>query len=76
MISACHTKKPVRSSWPPELDGHLRGFLNYVAAECGLAVNTQKAYRRDLSKFFDFLIDRRVGPAGSSRRTYPSSCDR
>ncbi len=63
MTSVCHTKRPVRSSWPPELESHLRGFLDYLAAECGLAVNSQKAYRRDLAKFFDFLGDRHVAPA-------------
>lgn len=42
-------------SWPPELAGHLGGFLDYLQAECGLALNTRKAYRRDLGRFLDFV---------------------
>jgi integrase/recombinase XerD len=38
-----------------EAAGHLRGFLDYLQAECGLALNTRKAYRRDLGKLFAFL---------------------
>lgn len=34
---------------------HLEGFLDYLQAECGLSLNTRKAYRRDLRQFFDFL---------------------
>lgn len=30
---------------------HLAGFLDYLQVECGLAVNTRKAYRRDLQRF-------------------------
>ncbi len=39
---------------------HLTGFLDYLQAECGLAVNTRKAYRRDLHKFFEHLSSRKV----------------
>ncbi len=39
---------------------HLTGFLDYLQAECGLAVNTRKAYRRDLRKLFDHLASRNV----------------
>ena len=35
----------------------LDGFLDYLQAECGLALNTLLAYRRDLRKFFTFLAD-------------------
>ncbi|MBI5725767.1 MAG: tyrosine recombinase [Planctomycetes bacterium] len=45
---------------PPEFAGRLRGFLDYLQAECGLAVNTRKAYRRDLLHFLAYL-----GPAKS-----------
>ena len=31
------------------------GFLDYLQAECGLALNTRKAYRRDLTNFMLFL---------------------
>ncbi|RPI63046.1 MAG: tyrosine recombinase [Planctomycetaceae bacterium] len=40
---------------PPEWVEQLAGFLNYLQAECGLAINTRKAYRRDLLKFFIHL---------------------
>jgi len=42
---------------PPAVLLHLRGFLDYLQAECGLAKNTRLAYRRDLQKFFDVLQD-------------------
>ncbi|MEZ6128035.1 MAG: site-specific tyrosine recombinase XerD [Planctomycetaceae bacterium] len=32
----------------------LQGFLNYLAAECGMSPNTVVAYRRDLDKFFEW----------------------
>ena len=35
---------------------HLAGFLDYLQVECGLSVNTRQAYRRDLNRFFAFLI--------------------
>ena len=37
--------------------GHLAGFLNYLQVECGLAVNTREAYRRDLRRFLACLGD-------------------
>ncbi len=52
------TKPPERSTaWPPEAASHLAGFLDYLQAECGLAVNTRKAYRRDLKRFLTHLGD-------------------
>jgi len=41
---------------PPAMVLHLRGFLDYLQAECGLAKNTRLAYRRDLRKFFALLL--------------------
>ncbi|NLW86862.1 MAG: tyrosine recombinase [Planctomycetes bacterium] len=39
--------------WPPaERGAQLRAFLDYLQAECGLALNTRKAYQRDLRRFF------------------------
>jgi integrase/recombinase XerD len=38
---------------------HLNLFLNYLQAECGLSLNTRRAYRRDLTKLGDFLDARR-----------------
>jgi len=44
------------TSWPPlEARQHVTAFLDYLLAECGLAINTQKAYRRDLRRFFQYL---------------------
>ena len=43
------------SSPPPELARHLRGFLDYLQAECGLSLNTRRAYSNDLGHFFRFL---------------------
>ena len=34
---------------------HMDGFLDYLQVECGLAVNTRKAYRRDLTRFLGYL---------------------
>jgi len=45
---------------PHEMLLHLRGFLDYLQAECGLAKNTRLAYRRDVQKFFETLLDRGV----------------
>jgi len=47
--------KPTPAALPPEAAEHLRGFLDYLQAECGLAANTRKAYRADLLKFFAHL---------------------
>lgn len=44
-------------SAPPEFARHLAGFLDYLQAECGLSINTRKAYRGDIQRFFGFLCD-------------------
>ena len=36
----------------------LAAFLDYLQAECGLSLNTRKAYRRDLTAFLAFLRDK------------------
>jgi len=33
---------------------HLAGFLDYLQVECGLATNTRKAYKRDLTRFLGY----------------------
>jgi integrase/recombinase XerD len=38
----------------------VRGYLEHVAVERGLAVNTLAAYRRDLTRYADFLTTRGV----------------
>lgn len=43
------------SSLPVEARTALVGFLDYLQAECGLSLNTQKAYRCDLTGFFTSL---------------------
>jgi integrase/recombinase XerD len=36
---------------------HLRGFLDYLQAECGLSLNTRKAYQQDLRRYLAFVAD-------------------
>jgi integrase/recombinase XerD len=40
---------------PIESRRHLRAFLDYLQVECGLALNTRLAYRRDLCRFISGL---------------------
>src|SRR5437899_2333307 len=42
------------------IDEHVDRFLNYLAAEKGLAANSLAAYGRDLAAFVDHLERRRV----------------
>ena len=44
MVSWRHPENPVQ----------LRGFLDYLQAECGLSPNTTKAYQHDLRKYLAF----------------------
>ncbi len=55
-------KKPARTpesepsaSLPAETQALLVGFLDYLQAECGLSLNTRKAYRHDLTGFLGAL---------------------
>ncbi len=48
-------KQPSPSLLRPETFAHLAGFLDYLQAECGLAINTRKAYRCDLRHFLAYL---------------------
>jgi len=61
-MSASTAKRPLPnpSSLPAESRRHLRGFLDYIQVECGLAQNTRLAYRRDLCRFIAGL----PAPAG------------
>jgi integrase/recombinase XerD len=43
------------SSVPHDWAACLEGFLDYLQAECGLALNTRKAYGRDLRRFLACL---------------------
>lgn len=40
---------------------HLSAFLDYLQVECGLALNTRKAYQGDLRNFLAFLAASQVG---------------
>ena len=51
-------RKPMRPKPPPprNLAGDWLGaFTTYVAGECHLAENTVAAYRRDTTRFFQWL---------------------
>jgi integrase/recombinase XerD len=50
---------PPVSALPPEAVAHMAGFLDYLQAELGLALNTRKAYSRDLRLFLDFACNQR-----------------
>ena len=50
-------RSQVASALPARMYSALAGFLDYLQAECGLAVNTRQAYRRDLMQFGAWLAD-------------------
>ncbi|MFP4105561.1 MAG: tyrosine recombinase [Phycisphaerae bacterium] len=52
-------KPQQNTSLPHRQKRFLAGFLNYLQAECGLSVNTRKAYRGDLLRFFEFHNEQR-----------------
>jgi integrase/recombinase XerD len=49
------------------LEAETRAFLSYLRVEKGLGENTLAAYRRDISKFEEFVGRRGTKPAHSSR---------
>ena len=55
MSTPTTTPPPSHSSLPREALGLLRGFLDYLQVECGLARLTRSAYRFDLLQFFTYL---------------------
>ncbi len=59
---------PPPSSLPPESRDHLRGFLDYLQVECGLSVNTRRAYRRDLCRFLGSVGAAGRNPGGLTTR--------
>jgi integrase/recombinase XerD len=48
---------PLRSELPPESRATLATFLDYLQAECGLSLNTRKAYDRDLRRFLTHVTE-------------------
>ncbi|MBT0772542.1 site-specific tyrosine recombinase XerD [Kineosporia sp. J2-2] len=59
-MTAPATSAPgARTSSP--LDEALTGYLDHLAVERGLAANTLGAYRRDLRRYVDFLLNHRIG---------------
>ena len=50
------------SALPDSARSSLLGFLNHLQAECGLSLNTRKAYRRDLTAFLSGL----AGPTAAN----------
>jgi integrase/recombinase XerD len=49
------------------VEGHVRGFLNYLRVEKGLSANTIDAYRRDIVKFAAFATKRGLGTVDMRR---------
>jgi integrase/recombinase XerD len=39
----------------PAARAQMGGFLDYLQVECGLSVNTRKAYKRDLTRFLGYI---------------------
>lgn len=60
MTASAATKAPTASSLPADGAGHLRAFLDYIQVECGLAVNTRKAYEVDLRHFLSEMYEQGV----------------
>ena len=47
------------------LERSVRGYLDHLAVERGLATNTLASYRRDLRRYADFLAERGVQDPGA-----------
>ncbi len=64
-MSKTDAKSPRNSEpLPSQVIGQLRAFLDYLQVECGLALNTRKAYGRDLRDFLGFCLDEGVSELG------------
>jgi len=51
------SRSPSVSLPPHESPVQLRGFLDYLQAECGLSNNTRKAYQQDLRRYLRYVAD-------------------
>lgn len=56
-----------------ELDRAVTEYLQHVAVERGLAINTLSAYRRDLSRYVNFLASEDISAPGAITRHHVSS---
>ena len=45
-------------SKPSQIQRHINGYLDHLLVERGLAKNSMSAYRRDLGRYQEFLVDR------------------
>ena len=43
---------------PSQIQRHINGYLDHLLVERGLAKNSMSAYRRDLGRYQEFLVDR------------------
>jgi len=68
-MNATHNRTP-RCEPRPEFARYLRGFLDYLQAECGLSPNTTEAYRRDVERFFRYLAGERVAAMARVKSTH------
>jgi integrase/recombinase XerD len=48
----------VSDSKPSQIQRHINGYLDHLLVERGLAKNSMSAYRRDLGRYQEFLVDR------------------
>ena len=48
------------SEIPKRLSLNIKSYLNFVDIEKGLADNTESSYRRDLSRYAEFLADKNI----------------
>ncbi len=54
-VGTTRPKLPGHSAQLRDARTHLAAFLDYLQVECGLAVNTRKAYQRDLTRLLAYL---------------------
>jgi integrase/recombinase XerD len=60
MAGAAGPVSAARGAGRPELAAVVRGYLDHLAVERGVATNTLQAYRRDLTRYLKYLAARGV----------------